>query len=150
MLEKGIKAPSFKLPDQNGNIISLDDFLGKRVVLYFYSKDMTQGCSRQAVAFKELYNDFVSKNAVVIGISADSSIRHKKFQEKYDLPFILLSDESKEVINLYDVYKEKNMYGKKVMGVVRTTYLIDEKGIIINAFTKVKPDLNPKQMLDIL
>ena len=150
MLEKGIKAPNFKLPDQNGNIISLDDFLGKRVVLYFYSKDMTQGCSRQAVAFKELYNDFVSKNAVVIGVSADSSIRHKKFQDKYDLPFILLSDESKEVINLYDVYKEKNMYGKKVMGVVRTTYLIDEKGIIINAFTKVNPDLNPKQMLDIL
>ena len=150
MLEKGMKAPSFKLPDQNGNIISLDDFLGKRVVLYFYSKDMTQGCSRQAVAFKELYNDFVSKNAVVIGISADSSIRHKKFQDKYDLPFILLSDESKEVINLYDVYKEKNMYGKKVMGVVRTTYLIDEKNIIINAFTKVNPDLNPKQMLDIL
>ena len=150
MLEKGIKAPNFKLPDQNGNIISLDDFLGKRVVLYFYSKDMTQGCSRQAVAFKELYNDFVSKNAVVIGVSADSSIRHKKFQDKYDLPFILLSDESKEVINLYDVYKEKNMYGKKVMGVVRTTYLIDEKGIIINAFTKVNPDLNPKQMLDVL
>lgn len=150
MLEKGIKAPNFKLPDQNGNIISLDDFLGKRVVLYFYSRDMTQGCSRQAVAFKELYNDFVSKNAVVIGVSADSSIRHKKFQDKYELPFILLSDESKEVINLYDVYKEKNMYGKKVMGVVRTTYLIDEKGIIINAFTKVNPDLNPKQMLDIL
>lgn len=150
MIEKGIKAPNFKLPDQNGNIISLDDFLGKRVVLYFYSKDMTQGCSRQAVAFKELYNDFVSKNAVVIGVSADSSIRHKKFQDKYNLPFILLSDESKEVINLYDVYKEKNMYGKKVMGVVRTTYLIDEKGIIINAFTKVNPDLNPKQMLDIL
>lgn len=150
MLEKGIKAPNFKLPDQNGNIISLDDFLGKRVVLYFYSKDMTQGCSRQAVAFKELYNDFVSKKAVVIGVSADSSIRHKKFQDKYDLPFILLSDESKEVINLYDVYKEKNMYGKKVMGVVRTTYLIDEKGIIINAFTKVNPDLNPKQMLDVL
>ena len=150
MIEKGIKAPNFKLPDQNGNIISLDDFLGKRVVLYFYSKDMTQGCSSQAVAFKELYNDFVSKNAVVIGVSADSSIRHKKFQDKYNLPFILLSDESKEVINLYDVYKEKNMYGKKVMGVVRTTYLIDEKGIIINAFTKVNPDLNPKQMLDIL
>ena len=150
MLDIGLKAPNFKLPDQNGNIISLDDFLGKRVVLYFYSKDMTQGCSRQAVAFKELYNDFVSKNAVVIGVSADSSIRHKKFQDKYDLPFILLSDENKEVINLYDVYKEKNMYGKKVMGVVRTTYLIDEKGIIINAFTKVNPDLNPKQMLDIL
>ena len=150
MLNTGLKAPNFKLPDQNGNIINLSDYLGKRIVLYFYSKDMTAGCSRQAVAFKELYNEFVSKNAVVIGISADSSIRHKKFQDKYDLPFILLSDESKEVINLYDVYKEKNMYGKKVMGVVRTTYLIDEKGIIINAFTKVNPDLNPKQMLDIL
>ena len=150
MLNTGLKAPNFKLPDQNGNIINLSDYLGKRIVLYFYSKDMTAGCSRQAVAFKELYNEFVSKNAVVIGISADSSIRHKKFQDQYDLPFILLSDESKEVINLYDVYKEKNMYGKKVMGVVRTTYLIDEKGIIINAFTKVNPDLNPKQMLDIL
>lgn len=111
---------------------------------------MTSGCSRQAQEFARLYNEFVSKNAVVIGISADSSIRHKKFEEKYELPFILLSDENKEVINLYDVYKEKNMYGKKVMGVVRTTYLINEEGIIINAFTKVKPDLNPKQMLDLL
>ena len=150
MLDIGLKAPNFKLPDQNGNIINLSDYLGKRIVLYFYSKDMTAGCSRQAVAFKELYNEFVSKNAVVIGISADSSIRHKKFEDKYELPFILLSDENKEVINLYDVYKEKNMYGKKVMGVVRTTYLIDEKGIIVNAFTKVNPDLNAKQMLDIL
>ena len=150
MLDIGLKAPNFKLPDQNGNIINLSDYLGKRIVLYFYSKDMTAGCSRQAVAFKELYNEFVSKNAVVIGVSADSSIRHKKFEDKYELPFVLLSDENKEVINLYDVYKEKNMYGKKVMGVVRTTYLIDENGIIVNAFTKVTPDLNAKQMLDIL
>ena len=150
MLDIGLKAPNFKLPDQNGNIINLSDYLGKRIVLYFYSKDMTAGCSRQAVAFKELYNEFVSKNAVDIGVSADSSIRHKKFEDKYELPFVLLSDENKEVINLYDVYKEKNMYGKKVMGVVRTTYLIDENGIIVNAFTKVTPDLNAKQMLDIL
>lgn len=150
MLEVGIKAPSFTLKDQNNNDVSLNNFLGRRVVLYFYSKDMTSGCSRQAQEFARLYNEFVSKNTVVIGISADSSIRHKKFEEKYELPFILLSDENKEVINLYDVYKEKNMYGNKVMGVVRTTYLIDEKGLIVNAFTKVKPDLNPKQMLELL
>lgn len=150
MLNTGIKAPDFKLKDQNDNLVSLSDFIGKKIVLYFYSKDMTQGCSRQAVEFAKIYNEFVSKNTVVIGISSDSTIRHKKFEEKYELPFILLSDPEKEIINLYDVYKEKNMYGKKVMGVVRTTYLINEEGIIINAFTKVKPDLNPKQMLDLL
>lgn len=150
MLQTGIKAPNFNLPDQNGNMRNLDEFLGKRVVLYFYSKDMTAGCTRQAVGYKELYKEFEKKNVVVIGVSSDPAPRHKKFEEKYELPFILLSDETKEVLNLYDVYKEKNMYGKKVMGVVRSSYLINEEGIIAASFTKVNPDLNPKQMLELL
>jgi len=147
MLSINTKAPNFSLPDQNGNIVSLDDLKGKKFILYFYSKDMTSGCSKQACGFGELYPQFLEKGVKVFGVSADSVSRHKKFEEKYGLPFTLLSDENKEVIKAYDVLGEKNMYGKKVMGVIRTTYLIDENGIIIKAFSKVKPDLNPSQML---
>ena len=147
MLEIGKKAPDFKLLDQNGEKRSLKDYRGKKVVLYFYSKDMTSGCTKQACSFSELYPQFQEKDAVVLGVSKDSVASHKKFEEKYNLSFTLLSDPELEVIKKYDVYKEKNMYGKKTMGVVRTTYLIDEKGIIVKAFSNVKAADNPMDML---
>lgn len=150
MLETGVKAPSFSLPDQNGVIHTLEEFQGKKVILYFYPKDNTPGCTKQACGFGEMYPRFVDKGAVVIGISKDSVASHKKFEEKYGLPFILLSDTETTVIQAYDVWKEKNMYGKKTMGVVRTTYLIDENGMIEKAFTKVKAEENPAQMLELL
>ena len=148
MLEVGTKAPDFSLEDQNGKTHSLSDYKGKKVILYFYPKDMTSGCSKQACAFAELYPQFREKEAVVLGVSKDSVASHKKFKEKYGLPFTLLSDEGLDAIKAYDVWKEKNMYGKKTMGVVRTTYLIDESGIIIKAFGKVKAADNPLQMLN--
>ncbi len=148
MLEPGTKAPDFTLQDQNGISRSLVDFRGQKVVLYFYSKDMTSGCAKQACGFAELYPQFLGKGAAVIGISKDTAASHKKFEEKYSLPFILLADPEKEAIRAYDVWKEKNMYGKATMGVVRTTYLIDENGVIIRAFTKVKAAENPQQMLN--
>ncbi len=148
MLEIKTKAPDFELADQNGKIRTLKEFKGKKVVLYFYPKDMTSGCTKQACAFGELYPQFREKDAVVLGVSKDSVASHKKFEEKYGLPFTLLSDEGLDVIKAYDVWKEKNMYGKKTMGVVRTTYLIDESGIIIKAFDKVKAADNPLQMLN--
>lgn len=147
MLETGIKAPDFSLPDQNGETRSLSDYKGQKVILYFYPKDMTSGCSKQACAFGELYPQFREKGAVVIGISKDSVQSHKRFEEKYGLPFTLLSDTEKTVIQAYDVWKEKKLYGKVSMGVVRTTYLIDENGIITRAFEKVKAADNPSQML---
>ena len=147
MLETGIKAPAFSLPDQNGEMRSLQEFQGKKVVLYFYSKDMTSGCTKQACSFGDLYPQFIEKGAVVIGVSKDSVASHKRFEEKYGLPFILLSDPEKEVIRAYDVWKEKKNYGKVAMGVVRTTYLIDEEGVIIKAFGNVKAAENPAKML---
>ena len=148
MLTIGTRAPEFTLRDQNGRERSLSEFQGQKVVLYFYSKDMTSGCTKQACGFAELYPLFTEKGAVVIGISKDTAASHKKFEEKYHLPFILLADPDKEAIQAYDVWKEKNMYGKATMGVVRTTYLIDENGMIVKAFTKVKAAENPRQMLD--
>lgn len=150
MLETGTKAPDFTLSDQNGTEHSLKDFQGKKVVLYFYPKDNTPGCTSQACGFGELYPQFTEKGAAVIGISKDSVASHKKFEEKYNLPFLLLSDPELSAIKAYDVWQEKNMYGKKTMGVVRTTYLIDENGIIIKAFGKVKAAENPAQMLQAL
>lgn len=147
MLETGTKAPDFTLPDQNGEMRSLSDYKGQKVILYFYPKDMTSGCTKQACAFGELYPQFREKGAVVIGVSKDSVASHKKFEDKYGLPFTLLSDTEKEVIQSYDVWKEKNNYGKVTMGVVRTTYLIDENGIIVRAFGKVRAAENPAQML---
>lgn len=147
MLELGTKAPDFILPDQNGKMVSLADFRGKKVVLYFYSKDNTAGCTKQACGFADLFPQFEEKQAVVIGVSKDSVGSHKKFEEKYHLPFILLSDPEREAIEAYDVWKEKNMYGRKVMGVVRSTYLINEEGVIEKAFTKVKAAENAMQML---
>lgn len=148
MLEIGTKAPDFTLLDQNGENVSLNDFRGKKVILYFYPKDNTPGCTKQACAFSELNPHFIEANAQIIGISKDSVASHKRFEQKYQLPFILLSDSELEVIKSYDVWKEKNMYGKKVMGVVRSTYLINEDGMIEKTFEKVKAADNPKQMLD--
>ena len=150
MLEVGTKAPDFTLPDQNGELKSLNSFLGQKVVLYFYPKDMTAGCSKQACAFGDLYPQFREKGAVVIGISKDTVASHKKFEQKYGLPFTLLSDTEKEVLQAYDVWKEKKSSGKVTMGVIRTTYLIDEDGIIVKAFSKVKAADNPAQMLGAL
>ncbi len=147
MLEVGTQAPDFTLPYQDGQMHSLKEYRGQKVVLYFYPKDNTPGCSRQASGFGELYPQFTEKGAVVLGVSKDSVASHKKFQEKYNLPFTLLSDPEKTVIQAYDVWKEKKLYGKVSMGVVRSTYLIDENGIITRALDKVKPGDNPAQML---
>ena len=150
MLEVGTKAPDFTLPDQNGEMHTLSDYLGKKVILYFYPKDNTSGCSKQAAGFGELYPKFEEKNAVVSGISKDSVASHKKFEQNYNLHFILLSDTELTVIQAYDVWKEKKNYGKTYMGIERSTYLIDEKGIITQALSKVKTDKNPSQMLDLI
>ena len=150
MLQTGTTAPDFSLPDQNGKLHSLSDFRGQKVILYFYPKDMTSGCTKQACAFGELYPQFQEKDAVVIGVSKDTVASHKKFEEKYGLPFPLLSDTKKTVIQSYDVWKEKKSAGKVSMGIVRTTYLIDENGIIVKAFDKVKAADNPAQMLELL
>ena len=150
MLEIGTKAPDFTLPDQDGNMVTLSSLQGQKVVLYFYPKDNTAGCTKQACNFGELFPQFREKGAVVVGVSKDSVASHKKFQEKYHLPFTLVSDTELTAIKAYDVWQEKNMYGRKTMGVVRTTYLIDEKGIIVKAFGGVKPKENADQMLDLL
>ena len=147
MLNIGDRAPDFTLCDDIGKQYSLGDFAGKTLVLYFYPKDNTPGCTKQACGFGELYPQFAEKGAVVLGVSKDSVASHKKFEEKYGLPFTLLSDPELTCIQAYDVWKEKNMYGKKTMGVVRTTYLIDEEGTIVKAFGKVKAADNPAQML---
>lgn len=150
MLEIGQPAPDFALPDQDGVVRHLSDFKGKRVILYFYPKDMTPGCTKQACAFGGLYPQIQEKGAVVLGISKDSVASHKRFQEKYNLPFLLLSDPETQVIQAYDVWKEKKNYGKVYMGIVRSTYLIDENGIIVQALEKVKPVENPQHMLGAL
>ncbi len=147
MLEIGTQAPDFTLPDQNGAMRTLSDYRGKKVILYFYSKDMTGGCTKQACGFAELYPQFLEKNAVILGVSKDTVASHKKFEEKYGLPFTLLSDPEKAVIMAYDVWKEKKLYGKTSMGAVRTTYLIDENGVIVKAHGKVSAAENPAQML---
>ncbi|MBQ2948004.1 MAG: thioredoxin-dependent thiol peroxidase [Clostridia bacterium] len=147
MLEIGVKAPDFTLIDKDGNSISLSDFAGKKVVLYFYPKDNTPGCTRQACAFAANYEAFKSLDAVVIGVSKDSVASHAKFAAKHDLPFILLADPELEAIRAYDVWQEKKLYGKVSMGVVRTTYVIDENGVIEKAMPKVKPDTNAAEIL---
>ena len=150
MLTAGIKAPDFTLPDQNGKMHKLSEYKGQKVVLYFYPKDNTSGCTKQACGFAERYPHFLEKGAVVLGVSKDSVASHKKFEERYGLPFTILSDTELTAIKAYDVWKEKNNYGKVTMGVVRTTYLIDEEGIIIKAMDKVKAADNPQDMLDML
>lgn len=147
MLEIGTKAPEFTLPDKDGNAVSLTDFAGKKVVLYFYPKDNTPGCTRQACAFAGAYQEFRKINAVVIGISKDSVASHQKFAEKYGLPFILLSDPELTAIQAYGVWQEKKLYGKVSMGVVRSTFVIDENGMIEKVMPKVKPDINAAEIL---
>ena len=150
MFEKGMKAPEFTLPDKDGNFVSLSDFLGKKVVLYFYPKDNTPGCTRQACAFAASYEGFKANNVVVIGVSKVSAASHQKFAAKYDLPFVLLSDPDLQVIQAYGVWQEKKLYGKVSMGVVRSTYLIDEQGNIEKVMPKVKPDTNAAEILEYL
>lgn len=150
MLEAGIKAPDFSLNDQYGNVISPADFLGKKIVLYFYPRDNTPGCSRQACAFAGAYQDFIDLNVAVIGVSKDSVASHVKFAEKYSLPFTLLSDPELKAITAYDVWQEKKNYGKVSMGVVRSTYIIDEHGFIEKVMPKVKPDTNAAEILEYL
>ena len=150
MLNINDMAPDFELPDQNGEMHKLSDYRGKKVILYFYPRDNTAGCTKQACGFAERYPQFQEKGAVVLGVSKDSVASHKKFEQNYGLPFTLLSDTEKTVIMAYDCWKEKKNYGKVSMGVVRTTYLIDENGVIIRAMDKVKAGDNPAQMLEIL
>jgi len=150
MLDIGMKAPEFTLNDKDGKTVSLSDFLGKKVVLYFYPKDNTPGCTRQACAFAAAYEGFISKGLVVIGISKDSVASHLKFAQKYNLPFILLSDPELQAIQAYGVWQEKKLYGKVSMGVVRTTFLIDEQGNIEKIMPKVKPDTNASEILTYL
>lgn len=147
MLEVGMKAPNFSLLNQNGETVSLSDFFSKRVVLYFYPKDNTPGCTRQACAFAAAYDGFKSQDVQVIGISKDSVASHLKFAQKHDLPFILLSDPDLTAIQAYDVWKEKKLYGKTSMGVVRTTYIINGEGVIEKVMPKVKPDTNAAEIL---
>ena len=150
MLEINTKAPDFTLPDKDGNPVSLSDFRGRKVVLYFYPRDNTPGSTRQACAFAAAYDRFRSMDVTVIGVSKDSVSSHLKFAQKYDLPFILLSDPELQAIQAYDVWKEKKLYGKVSMGVVRTTYIIDEQGNIEKAMPKVKPDTNAAEILEYL
>lgn len=150
MLKEGMKAPSFTLMDEKGNSHSLSDYKGKKVVVYFYPKDNTPGCTRQACAFAAAYEEFRQLDVVVIGISKDSQRAHANFIKKYDLPFILLSDPDRQAIEAYDVWKEKKLYGKVSMGVVRSTYVINEEGIIEKVFEKAKPDTNAAEILSYL
>ncbi len=150
MLEVGMKAPAFTLPDKDGNLVSLSDFAGKRVVLYFYPRDNTPGCTRQACAFAAAYEAFKALDAVVIGVSKDSAASHQKFAQKHELPFILLSDPELAAIQAYGVWQEKKNYGKVSMGVVRSTFVIDGTGNIEKVMPKVKPDTNAQEILDYL
>jgi peroxiredoxin Q/BCP len=150
MLEEGKKAPAFSLFNQDGNKISLKDISGKKIVLYFYPKDDTSGCTKEACSFRDAFPKFKKSDAIILGISPDSVKSHKKFAEKYDLNFDLLADEDKKVVQLYNVWKEKSMYGKKYMGVERTTFIINEKGKIKKIFSKVKVDGHEKEVLEAL
>lgn len=150
MLEVGTKAPEFTLPDKDGNPVSLTDFAGKKVVLYFYPQDNTPGCTRQACAFAGAYEEFKKINVVVIGVSKDSAASHQKFAEKHGLPFILLSDPELTAIQAYGVWQEKKLYGKVSMGVVRSTFVINENGMIEKVMPKVKPDTNAMEILEYL
>lgn len=150
MLEAGMKAPDFTLQDKGGNAVSLSDFAGKKVVIYFYPRDNTPGCTRQACAFAASYEGFRAKDVVVIGISKDSVASHQKFAAKHDLPFILLSDPELIAIQAYGVWQEKKLYGKVSMGVVRTTFIIEENGVIQKVMPKVKPDTNAAEVLEMV
>ena len=150
MLEKGMKAPQFTLPDKDGNMVSLSDFLGKKVVLYFYPKDNTPGCTRQACAFAGLYGQFQEKGVEVIGVSKDSVASHVRFADKYSLPFVLLSDPDLVASKAFGAWAEKKLYGKLGFGVVRCTFIIDEQGVVTHVMPRVKPDTNAAEILEML
>ena len=150
MLQEGTKAPAFTLPDASGKPVSLADFAAKTVVLYFYSKDGTAGCTRQAQAFRDAYDEYLKEDVVIIGVSKDDVAAHKRFVEKNNLPFILLADPEHKVLTAYEVRKEKTMYGKKVMGTLRTTYVVGPDGLIKKVFPKVNPDANAAEVLEYL
>ena len=150
MIEIGSMAPDFTLADQNGQMHTLSEYRGRRVILYFYPKDNTPGCTKQACGFAELYPQITEKGAVVLGVSRDSVASHKKFEEKYGLPFTLLSDPEHQVLEMYGAWGEKKNYGKVSMGTIRTTYLIDEEGIVVRSNGKVKAAENPQEMLALL
>ena len=150
LLETGTKAPDFALADKDGNVVKLSDFAGKKVVVYFYPKDSTPGCTRQACAFAAAYGEYEELGVSVIGISKDSVKSHQNFAAKQNLPFILLSDPERQAIEAYGVWQEKKLYGKVSMGVVRSTFVIDENGVIEKVFAKVKPDTNAAEILDSL
>lgn len=150
IIKVGVKAPAFSLPAGDGKKLSLDDFKGKKVVLYFYPKDDTPGCTKEACSFRDNIGPLRRKGAVVLGVSTDSAASHAKFAGKYDLPFPLLSDEKKEVVKKYGVWKEKNMYGRKYMGTERTTFVIDEEGTITHIFPKVKVDGHTEEILSVI
>ncbi len=150
MLKKGDKAPDFSLTDDAGNTVSLSGFKGKKVIVYFYPKDNTPGCTKEACSFRDSHSEIVKKGAIVIGISADSVKSHQSFKSKYQLPFYLLSDPDKKVITQYNAYGEKNIYGKKVMGIIRSTYIIDENGIIMEFFPRVTPEDHANEILKLL
>lgn len=150
MLKIGDKAPDFILKNEQNNDIALNDFKGKKVVLYFYPKDNTSGCTKEACSFRDVYDDVLDAGAVVIGISKDNAISHEKFKNKHQLPFFLLSDPDNSVIEAYGAWQEKKMYGKTYMGIVRSTYIIDENGIIIKVYPKVKPDQHGEEVLKML
>ena len=147
MLEAGMKAPDFALSDKDGNVVRLSDYYGKKIVLYFYPKDNTPGCTRQACAFAGAYDQFRKINVAVSGVSRDSTASHQKFADKYGLPFVILSDPERQAIEAYGVWQEKKNYGKISMGVVRSTFIIDEKGVIEKVMPKVKPDTNAAEIL---
>ncbi len=150
MISEGKKAPAFKLKDQSGKTVSLSDFTGQNIVLYFYPKDDTSGCTKEACSFRDEFPAFDKLNAVILGVSPDSVASHKKFAEKYKLPFTLLADENKEVVQKYGVWKEKSMYGKKYMGVERTTFVIDEEGKVKKIFPKVKVEGHTSEVAEAL
>ena len=150
LLEVGTKAPDFTLPDKDGNLVSLADFAGKKVVLYFYPKDNTAGCTKQAQGFSDLYDEFAAKNTVVIGMNRNSAQSHRKFIDKYALKQTLIADESGETVDAYGVWQQKTMAGRKYMGIVRSTYIIDENGVITHAFYNVKGATNPADMLQLV
>lgn len=147
MLSTGDPAPDFTLSDADGNPVSLSDFKGQKVVLYFYPKDDTPGCTKEACGFRDAQDDYMEANAVVIGVSPDSEKSHQRFRDKYDLPFLLLADPERQAIEGYNVWKEKNMYGKKYMGVERSTFIIDEDGILVEILRKVKVDGHVQSVL---
>lgn len=148
MIQVGMKAPNFTLLDQNNNLVSLSDFLGKKVVVYFYPKDHTPGCTTQACAFRDAFDGFKEKDIVVIGISKDTVESHKKFVEDYNLPFVLLADPELVAIQAYDVWKQKNIYGKLTHGVARSTFVINENGNVVKIFLRANPDTNAKEILE--